>query len=1229
MTNPPQPRAAPPSIKDFEIIKPISKGAFGSVYLARKKTTGDYYAIKALKKTDMVAKNQVANVKAERAILMWQGESDFVAKLYWTFPSKDYIFLVMEYLNGGDCASLVRALGTLTEDWAKKYIAEVVLGIQHLHSREIVHRDLKPDNLLIDQNGHLKLTDFGLSRMGLIGRQKRALNSKAELLAPDPLKQGPFARSFSMGSSRSTSFDIHNPVSPGSTPAMTPVFGDLGQPSYFNLSREPSTSGNRELRRHESSTHSDTGDADQLHTAFRRMSLYEETYNSTRQSPQLEDLHRDDLSTGATDIGNLHRSVSNSSASKDTSTSQHGSMQPPPMALFDPEDSNRRFVGTPDYLAPETINGLGQDEMSDWWSLGCILFEFLFGYPPFHADTPDQVFDKILSRKIDWPSDDGEVSDEAKDLMNQLMCLDPSKRLGANVNEKYNDGGEEIRKHPWFVDVKWESVNQDAASFIPAPEHPEDTEYFDARGATTQDFASEFEDQKSSPIGTPSSEYPDRPHDALSKVRNQVNSMKRNLMPLHIPKHVREGGRNRRLSEPVVADDFGQFSFKNLPVLEKANKDVIQKLRAEAMQAQSRSAQQSQHQQSQHQPQHQSVTQPNSATNASPPSLDASPIMSASVKRTMSTSNRSTSPTTHAHSNSSPSRASQPPSPLVQFSAGHHHERRKTSSGSSQSSNSLQPGGFFDIPRLPPALKTSSSASSPVRTVKSPLVAEKEPHTPQLGSSGSGSPRTRSHTVGSNESAPSRDRPMSHHAKRRSQVMDVSPSSSDTDETRQKALLRVQRRRQSSRRLSQISLLEGPIFRPLDVLVCEDHPVSRLVIEKLLEKIRCRAIIVSDGTEAIRYAMSSVKFDVILTEFKLPQVNGEDVARMIRETKNANSHTPIIACTGYLKELQGPHHFDALVEKPPTAPKLTEALSRLCQWKAPPPGWEPPRMPPHYSTRFHSSSLRNESLNTEESPTSTSSGFALAPSTSYKGSSREQSVSSTDVLTEPDIRPEDTAITVTKPMEDVLSERRGSGLGIATTEADRPRVGGVAHAMAALTHQDSAPPDIEFSEVRKKPSAELIEAKRKAHGRERAGGGDWGDDEDDELGQHRPRSRSPRAKGYPIQGTSKLASELLRTDSSGSVVSMVQASAPEATLAVSPPSEGIIKASIEGRHLEPSATTPPERFPLAAGDSSEDFDMEATPTPHAMDPFNEAEEERTPKPPSNFSHIEPQGQSTQ
>ena len=86
---PPQARPAQPSIKDFEIIKPISKGAFGSVYLSKKKSTGEYFAIKVLKKADRVAKNEVGNVKAERAIMMWQGQSEFVAKLYWTFSSKD------------------------------------------------------------------------------------------------------------------------------------------------------------------------------------------------------------------------------------------------------------------------------------------------------------------------------------------------------------------------------------------------------------------------------------------------------------------------------------------------------------------------------------------------------------------------------------------------------------------------------------------------------------------------------------------------------------------------------------------------------------------------------------------------------------------------------------------------------------------------------------------------------------------------------------------------------------------------------------------------------------------------------------------------------------------------------------------------------------------------------------------------------------------------------------
>lgn len=136
----PSSRATASSIKDFDIIKPISKGAFGSVFLAKKRTTGDYYAIKVLKKSDMIAKNQITNVKAERMILMTQTQSPFVVKLFFTFQSQDYLYLVMEYLPGGDCASLCKTLGGLSEDWAKYYIAEVVHGLEQLHQKGVVHR---------------------------------------------------------------------------------------------------------------------------------------------------------------------------------------------------------------------------------------------------------------------------------------------------------------------------------------------------------------------------------------------------------------------------------------------------------------------------------------------------------------------------------------------------------------------------------------------------------------------------------------------------------------------------------------------------------------------------------------------------------------------------------------------------------------------------------------------------------------------------------------------------------------------------------------------------------------------------------------------------------------------------------------------------------------------------------------------------------------------------------
>ncbi|GAB2292640.1 Probable serine/threonine protein kinase ireh1 [Dionaea muscipula] len=155
------------SIDDFEIMKPISRGAFGRVFLAKKRTTGDLFAIKVLKKADMIRKNAVESILAERDILITV-RNPFVVRFFYSFTCRENLYLVMEYLNGGDLYSLLRNLGCLDEDVARVYIAEVVLALEYLHSLHVVHRDLKPDNLLIAHDGHIKLTDFGLSKVGLI-----------------------------------------------------------------------------------------------------------------------------------------------------------------------------------------------------------------------------------------------------------------------------------------------------------------------------------------------------------------------------------------------------------------------------------------------------------------------------------------------------------------------------------------------------------------------------------------------------------------------------------------------------------------------------------------------------------------------------------------------------------------------------------------------------------------------------------------------------------------------------------------------------------------------------------------------------------------------------------------------------------------------------------------------------------------------------------------------------
>ncbi|KAK4684867.1 serine/threonine-protein kinase RIM15, partial [Tremellales sp. Uapishka_1] len=479
-----QPKPAPTSIKDFEIIKPISRGAFGSVYLAKKVATGDYFAIKALKKSDMIAKNQITNVKAERTILMNQASSPYVVKLFFSFQSKEYLYLVMEYLNGGDCSSLVKTLGGLSEDWARNYIAEVVLGLEYLHERNIVHRDIKPDNLLIDARGHLKLTDFGLSRIGLLNRQ---------VGGPRPAYLRGTSLRGSFGGRRPTN---HRTASSSSvdSPMMSPEL--LPPPPMSSLSQ----------------------------------SYFHPLHDSA------------DESSGSESIGIIPKHMRQLSTatklSSEAGTPSINGREPP------------RFVGTPDYLCPESILGIGADDKAvDWWALGVVLYEFIYGFPPFHAETPEKVFDNVVSRRINWHEDEIEISAEARDLMDRLMCSDPLRRLGSR-------GAEEVKRHAFFAGLDWATITTMEASFVPDVTDPESTDYFDSRGA-----GNHFHDD-------------DAPHQVLRQPAPRPEDVSPTAAMTNM----------QAIADDMDSqDDFGTFNFKNLPVLKQANDDVIRKMRVDSM----------------------------------------------------------------------------------------------------------------------------------------------------------------------------------------------------------------------------------------------------------------------------------------------------------------------------------------------------------------------------------------------------------------------------------------------------------------------------------------------------------------------------------------------------------------------------------------------------------------------------------------------------------------------
>jgi serine/threonine protein kinase len=205
------------NITDFEKIKILGKGSFGKVLLVRYKRNNELYALKILQKEMIRRKQQISHTKTERIILE-KMQNPFIVSLKYAFQTEENLYLVTDFLQGGELCYHLRKEKRFSEPKMKFYVCQIILAIEHLHKNNIIYRDLKPENILFDKEGNIKVTDFGLSKI-INNENNRAYTicGTPEYLAPEILMQKGYDKSVDWWSLGALVYEMLVGVSPFKT----------------------------------------------------------------------------------------------------------------------------------------------------------------------------------------------------------------------------------------------------------------------------------------------------------------------------------------------------------------------------------------------------------------------------------------------------------------------------------------------------------------------------------------------------------------------------------------------------------------------------------------------------------------------------------------------------------------------------------------------------------------------------------------------------------------------------------------------------------------------------------------------------------------------------------------------------------------------------------------------------------------------------------------------------
>eukprot|EP00027_Filamoeba_sp_ATCC50430_P008144 CAMPEP_0168554480 /NCGR_PEP_ID=MMETSP0413-20121227/7801_1 /TAXON_ID=136452 /ORGANISM="Filamoeba nolandi, Strain NC-AS-23-1" /LENGTH=437 /DNA_ID=CAMNT_0008585221 /DNA_START=27 /DNA_END=1338 /DNA_ORIENTATION=+ len=186
----------PISIQDFEVLAAIGKGNYGRVLQVMKKDSGMVYAMKILDKSRIIKNEELEQALTEKRVLQ-NAIHPFIVQLYFSFQSDTQLFFVLDYVSGGELLYRLQQCKHFDEDTARFYAAEILCAIEYLHNLGVIYRDLKLENILINDDGHIMLTDFGLSKTGMNGPKARTKTvcGTPEYLAPEILTEQGYTNS--------------------------------------------------------------------------------------------------------------------------------------------------------------------------------------------------------------------------------------------------------------------------------------------------------------------------------------------------------------------------------------------------------------------------------------------------------------------------------------------------------------------------------------------------------------------------------------------------------------------------------------------------------------------------------------------------------------------------------------------------------------------------------------------------------------------------------------------------------------------------------------------------------------------------------------------------------------------------------------------------------------------------------------------------------------------------